>query len=599
MARGEKEYEVGSNVMMFEGVVPLLEKKYTQTDSDYIKKEIERYMRSHVCPACHGKRLKKESLAVTVGGLSIIDYTDVAVIDLKYMINELLQSLNEKNQTAFKYIKESLREDEYKVAGTIIKEIEIRVGFLENVGLGYLSLGRSANTLSGGETQRIRLATQLGSSLSEVIYVLDEPSIGLHSADNQRLIDTLSELRDKGNTVIVVEHDEAIMKSADYIFDIGPGAGIYGGEVVAHGTLEQIENNEKSLTGKYLKGESVIEFIKKGKRGKGKFIEIKGANAHNLRNIDVKIPLGKLVTITGVSGSGKSTLMSGILAKAVARHFYKAKDLPGEHKEIIGFENLDKVISIDQTPIGRTPRSNPATYTGVFTYIRDLFAQVPEAKIKGFDAGQFSFNVKGGRCEACGGDGFIKIEMKFLPDVYVECSECKGRRYNKETLEVHYRGKNISDVLSMTVTEAKDFFNDVPILKEKLTTLEEVGLGYITLGQPATTLSGGEAQRIKLATELSKYATGKTLYILDEPTTGLHFEDIKKLLGILNKLVDKGNTVLIIEHNLDVIKNSDWIIDMGPGGGDKGGLIVAEGTPEQVVQVEDSQTGAYLKQVLK
>lgn len=599
---GEEEYQIGSKTMQFEGVIPGLEKKYLETESDYIRKEIEKYMRLHICSECNGKRLKKESLAVTVAGLSIIDYTDIAVCDLKILMNEVLASVKVKGKfpkKQFTYIKEAVNDIEFKIAGAIIKEIERRVSFLENVGLGYLSLGRSANTLSGGESQRIRLATQLGSSLSEVIYVLDEPSIGLHSADNEKLIRSLKDLQSKGNSVIVVEHDEEMMRAADYIIDIGPGAGIYGGKVVEQGTLSAITKSAKSLTGKYLAGKEKIEIVKKKKqRGNGKAIEIKGATAHNLKNLDVNIPLGKLVAITGVSGSGKSTLMTDILSKALSRYFYRSKDIPAEHKTITGFENLDKVITIDQSPIGRTPRSNPATYTGVFTYVRDLFANVPEAKIKGFDAGRFSFNVKGGRCEACGGDGLLKIEMQFLPDVYIECAECKGKRYNKKTLEIHYRSKNISDVLDMTVTEAKAFFSDTPILNEKLTVLEEVGLGYLTLGQPATTLSGGEAQRIKLATELSRYATGKTLYILDEPTTGLHFDDIKRLLLILNKLVDKGNTVLIIEHNLDVIKNCDWIIDLGPEGGDKGGYVVAEGTPKEVVKSKKSLTGQYLKKII-
>lgn len=593
---GSETYLVGNKSMTFDGVIPWLEAKYLETDSDYIRKEIEKYMRSHVCAACHGRRLKPESLAVTVAGLSIDQMTDCSIKRLKKIfeeINKTAGSDNGKKSLKLNYTKKVLTSNEYKIVRQLIMEILRRLTFLENVGLDYLTMSRSSVTLSGGEAQRLRLATQLGSSLSEVIYVLDEPSIGLHPVDNDKLINTLKEMRDKGNTVIVVEHDRETILSADYIVDMGPGAGVYGGEIVACGNAEQIKKS-KSLTGQYLSGEKSITVIKKAARGNGKKITIKGATANNLRNITVDIPLGKLVCVTGVSGSGKSTLISDILSKALSRRLYRTKDLPGAHQEIIGFENLDKVITIDQTPIGRTPRSNPATYTGVFTYIRDLFTLVPEAKIKGFDAGRFSFNVKGGRCEACGGDGYIKYEMQFLPDVYVVCEECKGRRYNKETLEIHYRSKNIADVLSMTVSEAKVFFSDTPIINEKLTTLEEVGLGYLTLGQPATTLSGGEAQRIKLATELSRYSTGKTLYILDEPTTGLHFDDINRLLFILNRLVEKGNSVLIIEHNLDMIKNADWIIDLGPGGGEEGGYVVAEGTPDDIKKVKKSITGRYL-----
>lgn len=598
---GETAYEIAGKKYFFEGVLPGLEKKYRETDSDYVRKEIEKYMRQHTCQICQGKRLKKESLVVTVGGLSIVEYTAVPIAELSNIFLELIKSAKIDNgkisKKDFKYVSQALSVNEFKIAGAIIKEIERRVGFLKNVGLDYLNLDRGAVTLSGGEAQRIRLATQLGSALSEVIYVLDEPSIGLHPADNAKLIETLKKLRDKGNSIIVVEHDSDMMKAADHIIDIGPGAGIYGGEVVAQGDLEQIKKSN-GLTGKYLSGREKIERLVRNDRDNKKCLEIKGAKAFNLKNIDVKIPLGKLVAITGVSGSGKSTLMTDILAKALARHFYRSKDLPGEHKSLVGLENIDKVITIDQSPIGRTPRSNPATYTGVFTYIRDLFTAVPEAKIKGYNAGHFSFNVKGGRCEACGGDGLIKIEMQFLPDVYIECAECKGRRYDKKTLEIHYRGKNIADILAMTVSEAKIFFGDTPIIFDKLNILDEVGLGYLTLGQPATTLSGGEAQRIKLASELSRYATGKTLYILDEPTTGLHFEDIKKLLIILNRLVDKGNTVLIIEHNLDVIKNCDWLIDLGPEGGNNGGYLVAEGSPEKIAGEKKSLTGQFLKKVL-
>jgi len=597
---GDEMYQVRGKSMPFEGVIPYLESKYKSTDSDYIRKEIEKYMRMHKCHKCQGKRLKAESLAVTIGGLSISAVADMPINEIKEFISEATNSVKAKTgrlPKKFKMIKEPLKPKVIQVAEPIFKELNRRLGFINDVGLSYLHLDRSANTLSGGEAQRVRLATQMGAKLAEVIYVLDEPTIGLHHADIDKLISSLQNLKFQDNTVIVVEHDENTMMSADQIIDIGPGAGIYGGEVIFQGTPEQIKKDKHSLTGKYISGRRKVEVEKqkKTKRGNGKKIFIKGASANNLKNINVDIPLGKFVCITGVSGSGKSTLMTDILSRALARKFYRSKELPAEHKKIEGIENLDKVITIDQTPIGRTPRSNPATYTGVFTYIRDLFTQVPEAKIKGFGAGKFSFNVKGGRCEACGGEGYVKIEMQFLPDVYAVCDECRGKRYKKEILEIHYRGKNIADVLEMTVAEAKDFFYDTPILNEKFSVLNEVGLGYLKLGQSATTLSGGEAQRIKLATELSRYSTGKTLYILDEPTTGLHFDDIKRLLIILNKLVDKGNSVLIIEHNLDVIKQADWIIDLGPEGGDKGGYLVAEGTPTEVAEEKKSITGKFLR----
>ena len=489
----------------------------------------------------------------------------------------------------------TLTQRDKKIANQILKEISNRLSFLENVGLTYITLDRAANTLSGGEAQRIRLATQIGSALVGVIYILDEPTIGLHQRDNAKLIKTLKHLRDLGNTVIVVEHDEETIRSADWVIDIGLGAGEHGGQVVAVGTPEQIAKNSKSITGRYLSGKEEIKIKSKLHKGSGKSILVKGAEAFNLKKISVEIPLGKFVCLTGVSGSGKSTLMIEILAKALAHQLYKVKDLPGKHKEILGAENIDKVIHIDQSPIGRTPRSNPATYTGVFTYIRDLFTQVPEAKIRGYKAGRFSFNVKGGRCEACQGDGLVRVEMNFLPDVYVECEVCQGKRYNKESLEIHYKGRNISDVLEMTVEEAMGFFRNIPGIYQKLKTLFDVGLGYIHLGQSATTLSGGEAQRIKLATELSRRATGRTLYILDEPTTGLHFSDVDRLLGVLNRLVETGNTVLVIEHNLDVIRNADYIIDLGPEGGDKGGEVVALGTPDDVSKVRASYTGQWLR----
>jgi len=588
---GDEIYEVNSERHTFAGVIPGLEKKHQETDSEYLQKEIENYMRVFTCPSCQGKRLKPESLAVTMGGFSIAEVVMIPIDNLAKFLDDLLIG-------KVKDRKDKLTLIEEKVTRPIAKEISRRLANIIKVGLEYLTLDRSTVTLSGGEMQRIRLATQIGSSLTDLVYILDEPSIGLHQRDNDKLIETLKKLRDLGNTAIVVEHDEAIMRAADYLIDIGPGAGVYGGEVIAEGTVADILKNKNSLTGQYLSGKLEIETPKKYRAGNGKSIMIKGAGEFNLKNIDVKFPLGKFVCLTGVSGSGKSTLMVEIFSKALARHFYRAKDLPGKHKSITGLENLDKVISIDQSPIGRTPRSNPATYTGVFTYIRDLFTEVPEAKMKGYDAGKFSFNVIGGRCETCGGEGYVKIEMQFLPDVYVECEECHGKRYSKEALEIHFKNKTIADILDMTVEEARVFFSDIPVIGEKLLTLYDVGLGYIKLGQPATTLSGGEAQRVKLATELARRSTGKTLYILDEPTTGLHFDDIKRLLEVLQKLVDKGNSIVIIEHNLDVIKCADWIIDLGPEGGERGGYLVAEGTPKDVAKVKNSYTGQYLKKIV-
>jgi len=586
----ENEHFSGDYTTTYEGVVPNLERRYRETESDYIRSEIERYMRIYPCPTCQGKRLRPEALAITVAKKNIWEVTKMTVEEAKEFFNCF------NNTRHFPIIK--LTAKETVIAEPVLKEIKNRLSFLENVGLLYLTLDRAAATLSGGEAQRIRLATQIGTALVGVIYILDEPSIGLHQRDNDKLISTLKALRDLGNTVIVVEHDEATMRAADYLVDIGPGAGKLGGEIVACGKPVEVMKNRNSLTGLYLSGRLTIESPVKYRRGNGKFLEIIGAREFNLKNINVKIPLGKLVCITGVSGSGKSTLMTEILAKALNQYFYRAKDKPGVYKEIKGLEHLDKVIDIDQSPIGRTPRSNPATYTGVFTYIRDLFTYLPEAKIRGYRAGRFSFNVKSGRCEACQGDGLVRIEMNFLPDVYVECEECHGQRYNPATLEVHYKGKNIADVLKMTVDEAMKFFSNIPNIYQKLKTLSEVGLGYLEMGQSATTLSGGEAQRVKLATELSRRATGRTLYILDEPTTGLHFDDIKRLLGVLNKLVDKGNTVLIIEHQLDVIKSADWLIDLGPAGGEKGGYLVAEGTPKEVTKIKTSYTGQYLKKVI-
>lgn len=586
---GQKKYDVtikkntnskfnGQYSTSFEGVIPNLERRYLETDSDYIRKKIEKYMQILQCPVCAGNRLRKEILAVTINKKSIIDVT-------RFSVNQALDF--------FQKLKTSSMED--SIAKPILKEVSSRLNFLENVGLPYLTLDRAANTLSGGEAQRIRLATQIGSKLSGVIYVLDEPSIGLHQSDNAKLIKTLIDLKNLGNSVIVVEHDIDTMLASDYILDIGPGAGKEGGRVIAQGTPEEIMNNKNSVTGQYLSGRKKIPVPSKRRKGNGKFLTVKGAREHNLHDVDVKMPLGTFVGVTGVSGSGKSTLINDILVKEVERVINKAKHHVGKHDKIEGIEHLDKIINIDQSPIGRTPRSNPATYTGVFTEIRELFANTPESKLRGYKSGRFSFNVKGGRCEACAGDGIKKIEMHFLPDIYVPCEVCKGKRYNSEALEVTYRGKNISDVLEMTVAEALEFFDAIPNVKTKLYTLYEVGLSYIHLGQSATTLSGGEAQRIKLATELSRRSTGQTLYILDEPTTGLHFDDVKKLLEVLQQLVDKGNTVVTIEHNLDVIKSVDYIIDLGPEGGENGGRVIATGTPEQVTKVEASFTGQWLK----
>jgi len=565
----------------FEGVIPNLKRRYGQTNSASVREWIEGYMNIKTCPACGGARLKPESLAIKIKNLNIHDITKMSVKESNHFFKTL----------------ELSRRDE-QIAHQILKEIRARLQFLINVGLDYLTLDRSASTLSGGESQRIRLATQIGSQLVGVLYILDEPSIGLHQRDNRRLIHTLEGLRDLGNTVVVVEHDRETIEHADFVVDLGPGAGENGGEVVATGTPEQVKANVHSLTGQYLTGTRFIPVPHKRRIGTGKFIELIGARGNNLKSIAVKFPLGTFICVTGVSGSGKSTLVNETLYPALKRSLYYSKDIPLPYDSIVGLENIDKVIDIDQSPIGRTPRSNPATYTGVFTPIRELFSQLPESKIRGYKAGRFSFNVKGGRCETCRGDGIIKIEMHFLPDVYVTCEACKGKRYNRETLEIKYRGKSIADVLDLTVHEAMEFFKNIPIIYRKLKALYDVGLGYIRLGQPATTLSGGEAQRVKLSTELSKIATGRTLYILDEPTTGLHFEDVKMLLTFLNRLVDKGNTVIVIEHNLDVIKTADYIIDLGPEGGDAGGTVVATGTPEELARKENSYTGQFLKQEL-
>mgnify|MGYP004568968895 CR=1 FL=1 len=571
-----KEYNVA-----FEGVLPMLKRRYQETESEEMRESYADYMTEIPCPACHGARLKPETLAITVGGLNIAELTAMTIREA----DEFLEKIE-------------LTPRELKIANQILKEIHARLNFLLNVGLDYLTLSRSAGTLSGGEAQRIRLATQIGSGLQGVLYVLDEPSIGLHQRDNNRLLATLKKLRDLGNTLIVVEHDEDTMYAADNIIDIGPGAGANGGRVVAQGTAKEIMQVPESITGQYLSRRKYIPVPAKRRPGNGKFIEIIGAKENNLKNIDVRFPLGTLTLVTGVSGSGKSTLVNEILYKGIASKLYRVKGKPGKHKSIKGLANIDKIIDIDQQPIGRTPRSNPATYTGVFDAIRELFSQTAEAKMRGYKAGRFSFNVKGGRCEACKGDGILKIEMHFLPDVYVPCEVCKGARYNRETLEVRYKGKNISEILDMTINEAVDFFQNVPRIVRKLQVIKDVGLGYIKLGQPATTLSGGEAQRVKLATELAKRSTGKTLYILDEPTTGLHTADIHKLLGILQRLVDGGDTVVVIEHNLDVIKTADYIIDLGPEGGDKGGTIVASGRPEDIVKAKASYTGQFLKSLL-
>ena len=565
----------------FEGVIPNLERLHEETDSEFTKIRLQQFMVGMQCPDCKGARLRPESLAVTVSDKSIIDMTRMSIEESLGFLAAL-----------------GLSEFEENVAGEIIKEVRSRLTFLKNVGLSYLTLDRQSDTLSGGEAQRIRLATQVGAGLVGVLYVLDEPSIGLHQRDNNRLLDTLKGLRDLGNTVIVVEHDEDTIRAADYIVDLGPGAGLHGGYVVAAGPLQAILDTPKSLTGRYLRGELQIPVPKTRHAPKKGWLTVRGARENNLKKIDVRFPLGLFTCITGVSGSGKSTLVDDILRKALFRKFYRAKDRPGAHDAILGLEELDKVIVIDQSPIGRTPRSNPATYTGSFNHIRTLFAQLPNAKVRGYGPGRFSFNVKGGRCEVCQGDGIIKIEMHFLPDVYVTCEQCAGKRYSRETLEVTYKGRNIADVLDMTVDEAEEFFRAVPKIRDIMQTLQEVGLGYLKIGQQATTLSGGEAQRVKLSTELAKKATGRTLYVLDEPTTGLHFADIAKLLEVLNKLRNTGNTVLVIEHNLDVIKSADWIIDLGPEGGDAGGRIVAEGSPEQVAENKNSYTGQYLRKVL-
>ena len=577
--RGENTYGA-----TFEGIIPNLERRFRETDSDFIKTEIERYMVGRPCPVCDGKRLKPEILAVTVDGRNIWDVSTLSISSCCDFVGGLAEHLTEREQT---------------IARQILKEISARLGFLLDVGLDYLTLDRTSQTLSGGEAQRIRLATQIGSSLMGVLYILDEPSIGLHQRDNAKLIATLTRLRDLGNTVLVVEHDEETIRTADWVVDIGPGAGEHGGEIIANGTLEAILAEPRSITGAYLRGELEVKVPATRRAGSGKSLVVRGAREHNLKNVDVSFPLGSFVAVTGVSGSGKSTLVSDILFRALARELNGSREAPGAHDALEGLEAIDKVIDIDQSPIGRTPRSNPATYTGLFGTIRELFAGTQEARVRGYMPGRFSFNVKGGRCEHCKGDGILKIEMQFLPDVYVPCEVCKGKRYNREALEIHYKGRSIADVLEMTIEEALEFFSPVPNVRAKLQTLHDVGLGYVHLGQPATTLSGGEAQRVKLATELSRRATGRTVYVLDEPTTGLHMADVEKLLHVLHRLVDAGNTVVVIEHNLDVVKTADWIVDLGPEGGERGGHVIAVGTPEQIAATPGSATGEYLARVLR
>jgi len=577
--RGENTYKA-----TFEGIITNLERRYRETDSEYIKTELEKYMVTRPCPTCHGRRLKPEVLAVTVDHQAISDVAVLSITDALDWIAALPPKLSDRERT---------------IAVQVLKEITARLGFLVDVGLDYLTLDRASVILSGGEAQRIRLATQIGTTLMGVLYILDEPSIGLHQKDNAKLIATLTRLRDLGNTVLVVEHDEETIRTADWVIDIGPGAGEHGGEIIANGTLEDLLAEPRSITGAFLRGERSVAVPAKRRKGNLKKLVIKGAREHNLRDVDFTVPLGTFTAITGVSGSGKSTLITDVLYRALARELNGSREPVGAHDSLKGAEHIDKIIEIDQSPIGRTPRSNPATYTGLFGPIRELFAGVPEARVRGYQPGRFSFNVKGGRCENCKGDGILKIEMQFLPDVYVTCEVCKGKRYNREALEIHYKGHSISDVLEMTIAEANDFFSAVPNVRTKLQTLVDVGLGYVHLGQPATTLSGGEAQRVKLATELSRRATGRTLYVLDEPTTGLHFADVEKLLEVLHRLVDGGNTVLVIEHNLDVIKTADWIVDLGPAGGARGGRIIAEGTPEKVAATEGSATGEYLDRVLR